>query len=229
MKLNNGSLKLKGSSLKNFTIYSSNITLDFAYTSNQWIFSIEDIDQDALVALNDGYEMQIQLVRYQPGASKNTRTPRATYMGQGPSFIHKVKPSFPNWIGIEGDTLDPISADKKARININTQLNVNPLNINLNTWVNNMIKYQGREINSTFRRFRGLRANVLGGDIDGYGFDSSSGFWFSKFRFIILINNRKYGLTNKELIINYYNAGDIASNIISNVVQTSNSISIDVS
>jgi hypothetical protein len=229
MKLNNGSLKLKDSSLKNFTIYSSNITLDFAYTSNQWIFSIQDIDQDALVALNDGYEMQIQLVRYQPRASKNTRTPRATYMGPGPSFIHKVKPSFPNWIGIEGDTLDPISADKKARININSQLNVNPLNINLTTWVNNMIKYQGRETSSTFRKFKGLRANVFGGDIDGQGYDSSSGFWFSKFRFIILINNRKYGLTNKELIINYYNAGDIASNIISNVVQTSNSISIDVS
>lgn len=227
MKLNNGSLKLKGSSLKNFTILSSSITLDFAYTNNQWIFSIEDIDQDALAALNDGYEMQIQLVRYQPAASKNRRTPRATYISPSPTFIHKVKPSFPNWIGINGDTLDPISADKKARININSQLNVNPLSINLTTWVNNMIKYQGRQTNSTFQRFKGLFANALG-DLNDYGYNSS-GFWFSKFRFIILINNRKYALTNKELIINYYNAGNISSNIISNVVQTSNSISINVS
>jgi len=227
MKLNNGSLKLKGSSLKNFTIFSSNITLDFAYTSNQWIFSIENIDQSVLVDLNDGYEMQIQLVRYQPASSKNRRTPRATYIGPSPSFVYKVKPSFPNWIGINGDTLDPISADKKARININSQLNVNPLSIDLTTWVNNMIKYQGRKINSTFHRFKGLFANVFG-DLNNEGFDSS-GFWFSKFRFIILINNRKYGLTNKELIINYYNAGNISSNIISNVVQTSNSISINVS
>jgi hypothetical protein len=216
IKLKGGSLKLRGGSLKTF-IPDPN-TLTFSYDNNEWIFNASLVGQ-ALADFNAGYEAQIQLVRYQPVASINTKTLNGRLLPNRSGTPRKVWGSYPNFIGINPNTGVLIPADKKARVNITSQSTSNFQNMNLTTWVNNMIKYEGIERHTNFKWYKLIRLNVLEGD----------GIWYSQFRFIILINNKRYALTNKFLKINYYNAGNISSTNISGVTQTSSLISINIS
>jgi hypothetical protein len=210
--LKSGSLKIGASQKLKMTV--SSLTLDFSYSNdNKWLFNISDLGGEVLNDLNAGYEIQIQLVRYQPkGGYNNYGTPNRTAVSNN---RFKTKPSYPNFIDLILPTSIP--ADKKARVNITSYQSSSFQNMDLTTWVNNMIKYES-SAKQTSLRLRGL----------GFKVTDDVGYWFSKFRFIILINNKKFALTNKTLQMNYYNAGNINSVAISNVVQTSNLITINV-
>jgi hypothetical protein len=218
-----GSLKLNDKKVKLTTL--TNATLDFSYSSNQWIFNINNADGIILKELNAGYQMQIQLVRYQPKGTRN-RLQQQSFNGYPMVGQKKGKPSYPNYIGVIDVTGDPVDADKKARINITSEQSNSFQNMNLTTWVNNMIKYESIATHGS-AKIKGININAFPENYLNVGYEST-GFWFSKFKFIILINNRRYAISNKELIINYYNKGNINETSISNVVQTSNSITINV-
>jgi hypothetical protein len=188
------------------------MTLDFDYSGSNWLFTINNIDSNTTTLLNNGYKMQIQLVRFQP---KGNYTRYITDTAYPNGYVNSsgrilAKPSYPNFIGIENiGTSTIVGADQKARTNI-TGLSYE--NMNLTTWVNNMIKYEGMD------KWTSLQLRAI----------TTPGYWYSRFKFVILIDNNKYALTNKTLEMRYYNNGNINQSNISNVIKTSNLIQINV-
>jgi hypothetical protein len=209
--LKSGSLRIGASKIKlvpfDFDFYYSN--------DNKWLFNISGLDGKIANDLNTGYEIQVQLVRYQPKGNYNKYNTPNGYLSSSEKRIGK--PSYPNFIGIKDiGTSTIVTADKKARINITNQQTNGFQNIDLTTWVNNMIKHEGL-FKKTNLYLRQVQFTQL-----------TEGYWFSNFRFIILINNKKYNLTNKLLRIEYYNNGNINQSNVSNVIQTSNLITVSV-
>jgi hypothetical protein len=193
-------------------VIPSPMTLDFDYTSSNWLFTINNISSTITDLLNSGYTMQIQLVRYQPKGNYTRYTTTSAYPNGYASSSGRIlaKPSYPNFIGIENiGTSTIVGADQKARTNI-TGLSYE--NMNLTTWVNNMIKYEGMD------KWTSLQLRAI----------TTPGYWYSRFKFVILIDNNKYALTNKTLEMRYYNNGNINQSNISNVIKTSNLIQINV-
>jgi hypothetical protein len=192
------------------------MTLDFDYSGSNWLFTINNIDSNTTTLLNNGYKMQIQLVRFQPKGNYTRYITDTAYPNGYVNSSGRVlaKPSYPNFIGIEEiGTSTIIGMDQKARTDI-TDLSYE--SINLTSWVNNMIKYES--INK--------RTNL---QLKGISYkNSNEGYWYSRFKFIILINNTKYALTSKTLEMSYYNNGNVNQTNISNVIKTSNLIQINI-
>jgi hypothetical protein len=185
--------------------------LDYQFSNDQWLFSLNGVTQTVKNLLDDGYVMQVQLVRFQPKGNYNKKSTSNGYLSS--SSKRMAKPSYPNFIGVINlNTFTTITSDRKAKIGINNQQSNIFQNMNLTTWVNNMIKYE------SYNKWTSAQLRAI----------TTPGYWFSRFKFIILINDTKYALTNKLLQMNYYNNGNINQTNLSNIIQTSNLITVNV-
>jgi hypothetical protein len=149
--------------------------LNYQLSNNQWLFSLNGVTQDVKNLLDNGYTMQIQLVK-ERGYARRTSP---SYNSQG---IEYKKPTYPSYINdvAGGGILEA----KKARVPINSFFSNNFVNMNLTNWVNNMFYYSSIPGSSLLNRSPVQRQI------------SSTGYWFTKIGFCIIINNSKYAQTN---------------------------------
>jgi hypothetical protein len=174
--------------------------LTYSLVSGQWLFSLNGVTSSVKDLLDNGYTMQIQLIRergYMRRASVN-------YNAEGKQY---KKPTYPSYVADFGGS--GILEAKKARIAINSFSSTIYQNMNLTTWMNNMFYY-----NSII--YPSSNKNPITRFID------SNGYWFMKLGFCILINNTKLATTN-YIILNMKNNGQP---INTNYTMTSNIIDI---
>jgi hypothetical protein len=174
--------------------------LTYSLVSGQWLFSLNGVTSSVKDLLDNGYTMQIQLIRergYMRRASVN-------YNLEGKQ---SKKPTYPSYVAdfAGGGILEA----KKARIPINSFSSTIYQNMNLTTWMNNMFYYNSIVSPSTTKRPIAQ-------------FISSNGYWFIKLGFCILINNNK-SATTSYITLNMKNN---AQPINTNYTMTSNTIDI---
>jgi hypothetical protein len=174
--------------------------LTYSLVSSQWLFSLNGVTSSVKDLLDNGYTMQIQLIRergYQRSAAPN-------YNLEG---RQKKKPTYPSYVADFGG--GGILEGKKARISINSFSSTIYQDMNLTTWMNNMFYYNSIIYPSTNK-------NPITGFID------SNGYWFMKLGFCILINNNKLATTSYITL----NMKNNAQPINTNYTMTSNTIDI---
>jgi hypothetical protein len=174
--------------------------LTYSLVSGQWLFSLNGVTSSVKDLLDNGYTMQIQLIRergYMRRASVN-------YNLEGKQ---SKKPTYPSYVAnfAGGGILEA----KKARIPINSFSSTIYQNMNLTTWMNNMFYY-----NSIIQPSSTKRPIAQ--------FISSNGYWFIKLGFCVLINNNKLATTS-YITLNMKNSGQP---INTNYTMTSNTIDI---
>jgi hypothetical protein len=174
--------------------------LTYSLVSGQWLFSLNGVTQGVKNLLDDGYTMQIQLIR-ERGYLRRTSP---SYNLEGKQY---KKPTYPSYVADFGGS--GILEAKKARIAINSFSSTIYQNMNLTTWMNNMFYYNSIVSPSTTKRPIAQ-------------FISSNGYWFIKLGFCILINNNK-SATTSYITLNMKNNGQP---INTNYTMTSNIIDI---
>jgi len=174
--------------------------LNYSLVNNQWLFNLNGVTSSVKDLLDNGYTMQIQLIR-ERGYLRRTSP---SYNLEGKQY---KKPTYPSYVADFGGS--GILEAKKARIAINSFSSTIYQNMNLTTWMNNMFYYNSIVSPSTTKRPIAQ-------------FISSNGYWFIKLGFCILINNNK-SATTSYITLNMKNNGQP---INTNYTMTSNIIDI---
>ena len=195
-KLKLGNQKAK---LNTFMAVNETINLDYTYDSNggKWIFNLESVSSAIFTAINQGKTIQMQLARRMPHNNINT-VQRDKGLLLSLSSIYKYpdrepqRYTFPNFIAVASPGDGGIPEDKKARINITREVKKGIKNIDLTNWVNNMIFYESILTTKKFNTLTPTKQDL---------FLNSNGTWFSILRFVLLIDNQRYALTNRQLKI----------------------------
>jgi hypothetical protein len=139
--------------------------LSYELSNNQWLFSLNGVTQDIKDLLDDGYTMQIQLIKY-----------HGFYIRDRQENVGYTSIKFPNYLNASTQAPGSVSQDRKARVSINNYLSNAFNNMNLTQWVNNMIYYSS--LRGSYSGFVETHVTI-------------NGYWFTKIAFCILINNQK--------------------------------------
>jgi len=198
-KIKLGNQKAK---LNTFMTVNENINLDYTYDSDggKWIFNLESVNSAIFAAINQGKTIQMQLAR---------KSIKSNYIKLPNRNIDRnAGYRYPNYIAVASPGDGNIPEDKKARIDITNQVKKGIKNIDLTTWVNNMIFYDSI---LTTRKLAGINNSAL----EDFFNNEIQVPIFTIQRFVLLINNVRYALTDKELKIVMYtnNRENYATNI----------------
>jgi hypothetical protein len=139
--------------------------LTYELISGEWLFSLNGVTQDVKNLLDDGYTMQIQLIKY-----------HGFYIRDRQEVSEYNSVTFPNYLNTSTQSPGSISENRKARVSINNYLSNAFNNMNLTQWVNNMIYFSS--LRNSYSGFVETHVRI-------------NSYWFTKIGFCILINNQR--------------------------------------